>query len=155
MAIDQKTPFGKINISTELVADVAGEAATTCYGVVGLADRSAIWENIAELLQRSDYDKGVYCRKKKDGYSVDVYIVVAYGVKITEVLREVQKKVAYDLNKSFGKCFHISYGLPIWSTKVCHIFSAGVLRYCSVVMSLMSHVLRTSSLTNCPASQPE
>lgn len=105
MAIDQKTPFGKINISTELVADVAGEAATTCYGVVGLADRSAIWENIAELLQRSDYDKGVYCRKKKDGYSVDVYIVVAYGVKITEVLREVQKKVAYDLNKSFGECF--------------------------------------------------
>ena len=56
MAIDRKTPFGKINISTELVADVAGEAATTCYGVVGLADRSAIWENIAELLQRRDYD---------------------------------------------------------------------------------------------------
>ena len=105
MAIDQKTPFGKINISTELVADVAGEAATTCYGVVGLADRSAIWENIAELLQRSDYDKGVYCRKKNGGYSVDVYIVVAYGVKITEVLREVQKKVAYDLNKAFGRTF--------------------------------------------------
>ncbi|MBO7121621.1 MAG: Asp23/Gls24 family envelope stress response protein, partial [Bacilli bacterium] len=81
------------------------EAATTCYGVVGLADRSAIWENIAELLQRSDYDKGVYCRKKNGGYSVDVYIVVAYGVKITEVLREVQKKVAYDLNKAFGKTF--------------------------------------------------
>lgn len=105
MAIDRKTPFGKINISMELVADVAGEAATTCYGVVGLADRSAIWENIAELLQRGDYDKGVYCRKKNGGYAVDVYIVVAYGVKITEVLREVQKKVAYDLNKAFGNTF--------------------------------------------------
>ena len=47
----------------------------------------------------------MYCRKKNGGYSVDVYIVVAYGVKITEVLREVQKKVAYDLNKAFGNTF--------------------------------------------------
>jgi len=105
MVIDKKTPFGKINISTDVVASVAGEAAATCYGVIGLADRNNIREGIAELLKQEDYEKGVYCRKKKDGYEVDVHIIVAYGVKITEVLRGVQKKVAYDLKKAFGCSF--------------------------------------------------
>jgi hypothetical protein len=48
-------------------------------------------------------------RKKKSGYEVDVYLVVAYGVKITEVVSEVQKKVQYVLEKTFqipfnGEC---------------------------------------------------
>lgn len=105
MAIDKKTPYGKINISIDFVAGIAGEAATGCYGVVGLADRNLIRGGFAELLKQEDYDKGIYCRKKKDGYEVDVYLIVAYGVKITEVVREVQKKVAYDLNKAFGDSF--------------------------------------------------
>jgi uncharacterized alkaline shock family protein YloU len=102
MVIDKTTPYGGINITMEAIASVAGDAASECYGVVGLASKNSLRENINELLKRDDFIKGVYCRrKKKDQYEVDVYIIVAYGVKITEVLSEVQKKVTYVLEKTF------------------------------------------------------
>lgn len=105
MAVAKKTKYGEIKISEDAIAQVAGEAATSCYGVMGLVSKntltSAISEGVNKLLKKRDYVKGVYCLKAKKGYQVDVYIVVAYGVKLTEVVMEVQKKIAYDLKKTF------------------------------------------------------
>lgn len=101
MVIDKSTPYGAINVTMEAIANVAGEAALEVYGVIGLASKNSLRENINELLKKDDYVKGVYCKKNKDAYEVDVYVVVAYGVKITEVISELQKKVAYVLEKTF------------------------------------------------------
>jgi len=101
MGIDKKTVYGGINISLEAIASVAGTAATECYGVVGLASKNSLRENIADLLKEDSFYKGVFAKKDKDDYSVDLYIIVAYGVKITEVVSEVQKKVKYVLEKTF------------------------------------------------------
>ncbi|HAK05276.1 MAG TPA: Asp23/Gls24 family envelope stress response protein [Firmicutes bacterium] len=101
MVIDKKTKFGGINITLEAIGAVAGSAATECYGVVGLAAKNSLRENIANLLKEDAYYKGVIPHKDKDDYSVDLYIIVAYGVKITEVVSEVQKKVKYVLEKTF------------------------------------------------------
>jgi uncharacterized alkaline shock family protein YloU len=105
MVIGNPTPYGGIKISMEAIASVAGEAASECYGVVGLVSKNSLRENINELLKKDDYIKGVYCSKKKDRYEVDVYIAVAYGVKITEVVSEVQKRVAYVLERTFQVSF--------------------------------------------------
>ncbi len=101
MTIDKQTPYGGINISMEAIGAVAGAATTECYGVVGMASKNSIRENINEMLTKENYYKGILPRKGKDGYEVDIYIVVAYGVKITEVITEVQKKVKYVLEKTF------------------------------------------------------
>lgn len=106
MVVGKETPYGDISITMEAIASVAGKAASECYGVVGLASKNSLRDNINELLKNEDYIKGVYCRKKKDSYEVDVYIIVAYGVKITEVLSEVQKKVSYVLSQTFPVDFH-------------------------------------------------
>lgn len=105
MISDKSAPYGAISISKEAIASVAGDAATECYGVLSLAPRSEIADSINILLKKEDYSKGVYIRKRKDDYEVDVYLAVAYGVKVTEVLSEVQKRVAYDLQKTFGLPF--------------------------------------------------
>lgn len=105
MVIGKATPYGGINISMEAIASVAGQAASECYGVVGLASKKSLRENINELLKKDDYLKGIYCRKRKEQYEVDVYIIVAYGVKITEVVSEVQKKVQYVLERTFQVSF--------------------------------------------------
>jgi uncharacterized alkaline shock family protein YloU len=103
MGIDKETPYGGINITLEAIASVAGSAASECYGVLGLASKNSLRENINELLKKDDFVKGVYCRgDRKKGYEVGVYIYVAYGVKITEVVSEVQKKVRYVLEKTFS-----------------------------------------------------
>ena len=92
MNIDKQTPYGGINISIQAIASVAGN-------VLGLASKTAsVFDN---LLIKKDYYKGVIPKKIKNGYAVDLYIVVAYGVKITEIVTEVQKKVKYVLEKTF------------------------------------------------------
>lgn len=105
MAASKKTKYGEIKISEEAIAQVAGSAAASCYGVMGLTQSPSlnglITEGVNKILKKTDYVKGVYCFKAKAGYTVDVYIIVAYGVKLTEVVSEVQKKVAYDLRNIF------------------------------------------------------
>ena len=93
MTLDKQTPYGGINISMEAIGAVAGSSAVECYGVVGMSSKNSTTENSYEVLKKENFYKGVIPRKSKDGYEVDLYIVVAFGVKITEVIVEVQKKV--------------------------------------------------------------
>lgn len=101
MVIDKQTPFGGINISMDAIASVAGSAALECYGVVGMSSKNSIRENINELLKKENFAKGILAKKTREGYEVDIFIIVAYGLKITEIVAEVQKKVKYVLEKTF------------------------------------------------------
>ena len=55
---------------------------------------------IAELLKKENYAKGVVVRQKEDHLELDLYIVVSHGVKISEIVYEVQQRVKYMLEKS-------------------------------------------------------
>ena len=105
MNIDKKTPYGGIDMSMEAIASVAGSAASDCYGVIGLVPRGSIADAAREVLRLDEYVKGIYTRKGKKGFEVDVYLCCAYGVKLSEIVAEVQKKVKYELEKTFGVSF--------------------------------------------------
>ena len=102
MNIDTKTPYGGIDISQEALASVVGKAVCDCYGVVGLASKNSLRDVASEILKTKDYHKGVYCKKTKDRYEIDIYVYLVYGVKIPEILSEVQKKVKYVLQQTFS-----------------------------------------------------
>ena len=103
MDIGKKTPYGGIDISLEAIASVAGNAASSCYGVVGLCAKSkSLVDNVAMLLKTEEWAKGVSVSKSKKGYEVSLYIFCAFDVKIPEVISEVQKSVKYELQKTFG-----------------------------------------------------
>ena len=46
---------------------------------------------------RENYSKGIVVEDGDTGIILNVYIIVGYGVKISEVVYEVQKKVKYVL----------------------------------------------------------
>lgn len=97
MGIENSTPYGAISITNEAIVAVASKAATECYGVVGLAPR------YDSSRSRDEKDEGIYCWKNKHKqYEIGIYVYVAYGVKITEVANEVQRKVRYVLTKTFS-----------------------------------------------------
>ena len=50
--------------------------------------------------------RGVVVRQKEDALELDLYIIVSYGVKISEVVNEVQKKAKYMLEKSLELDFN-------------------------------------------------
>lgn len=102
MAVKINTPQGTIEISNDVIATVVGGAATDVFGIVGMASKSQIKDNINEILRRENYAKGVVVRQEENGIAVDVYTIVSYGTKISEVSRNVQEKVKYNLETMLG-----------------------------------------------------
>lgn len=100
MSIDKSTSLGNINISIDAIASLAGGVVTECYGVIGMASQKVLKDGLAELLKKENYSKGIVVRQSSEGLEIDVYIVIAYGMKISEVVLEVQKKVKYMLEKT-------------------------------------------------------
>lgn len=102
MAVKIKTQFGTIDIDNDVIATVVGGAATDNYGVVGMASRNQIRDNVNEILRRENYARGVVVRQEDNGVAIDVNIIVSYGTKISEVSRNVQAKVKYNLQNMLG-----------------------------------------------------
>lgn len=102
MSIEVKNEFGKIDISIDVITQVVGEAAIECYGIVGMASRHQIRDGLTDILRRENFARGVLVRNIGDDTHIDMYIIIGYGVKISEVAYQVQSKVKYTLKKTIG-----------------------------------------------------
>ncbi len=97
-----QTQLGDIYVSQDAIASLAGNAASECYGIVGMASRKFFHEGLAVLLKNENYSKGIVLQQKKDGLVLEVYVIVCYGVNITNVCLELQEKIKYELGKSLN-----------------------------------------------------
>lgn len=95
------TELGQIKITDDVIAVIAGIAATECYGLVGMASRN-IQDGIAELLGRDNLSRGVEVHLDGDEVTIDLYIIVEYGTRITEVAHNVIEKVRYVVETMTG-----------------------------------------------------
>jgi uncharacterized alkaline shock family protein YloU len=102
MSIELKTALGQIDISNEVIATIAGGAAIDCYGIVGMASKNQIKDGLTDILRRDNFTKGVIVRQQNEEVHIDMYIIVSYGTKISEVAHNVQSKVKYTLDKTVG-----------------------------------------------------
>lgn len=102
MSIEFNTNDGQVTITNEVIATIAGGAAVECYGIVGMASKSQIKDGIAEILRKENFSRGVVVRQENNGLHIDMYIIVSYGTKISEVAHNVQSQVKYILNNSLG-----------------------------------------------------
>lgn len=98
--IEKNTNMGNITVSLDVVATVTGGAATECYGVVGMASQKKLKDGFYELLRKENYAKGIEVRDGEAGLILDLYVILGYGIKMTEILYEVQKKVKYVVESS-------------------------------------------------------
>lgn len=96
-----RTDIGKMALSEEAIATIAGAAATECYGVVGMAGRK-MTDGLSELLGKENLSKGVTVSIDGDDLYVAVSVILGYGVKIPEVARMVAEKVRYTLENFTG-----------------------------------------------------
>lgn len=102
MSIELKTNYGQIEISTDVIATIAGGAAVDCYGIVGMASKNQIKDGLSEILRKENFSRGVIVRQENDEVHIDMYIIVNYGTKISEIAHNVQTKVKYTLNQTVG-----------------------------------------------------
>ena len=102
MTIEMSNQLGKVFVANDVIATVAGISAMEVFGLVGMASRKQIKDGIAELLRRENLSKGIEVRTEEDQVVIDMYIIVSYGTKISEVAHNAQQKVIYTLEKTLG-----------------------------------------------------
>ncbi|WP_248926439.1 Asp23/Gls24 family envelope stress response protein [Paenibacillus hamazuiensis] len=102
MLTQLQTELGNVFITEEVISTLAGAAAMECYGLVGMASRKQLKDGIAELLGKGNLSRGVEVRHSGGSTAIDLYIIVSYGTKISEVAHNVQSRVKYVLNDVVG-----------------------------------------------------
>ena len=94
--------MGRIRITGEVFSNLAGDAATSCFGVKGMVGRSQSSSPL-QLLRRENMSKGVEVHYNDDGsISLELHIGVDQGVNISAVSRSIMKHVSYKLTKATG-----------------------------------------------------
>ncbi|ARK31044.1 Asp23/Gls24 family envelope stress response protein [Halalkalibacter krulwichiae] len=102
MSIEMKTQLGTVDVSKDVVATIAGGAAIDCYGIVGMASQKQLKDGLTDLLGKENFRRGVVIREDEEQIHIDMYIIVSYGTKISEVAYNVQTKVKYQLEQMLG-----------------------------------------------------
>jgi len=98
-----ETKLGKVEITEEVIATIAGAAAIECYGLVGMASRK-LSDGVSGLLKRENLSKGVVVTFRENTVVIDLNIIVGYGIKISEVASNVMDRVRYTVETMTGLC---------------------------------------------------
>lgn len=106
MSVEITNEFGHIDIANDVVAQIAGGAAIECYGIVGMASKHQVRDGLTDILRKENFARGVLVRQDGEGENknlhIDMYVIVSYGTKISEVAYQVQSKVKYTLDTTLG-----------------------------------------------------
>ena len=93
-----ETINGSLSVSNDVIADIAGYAAMSCYGVVGMAEQSQGAESV-RLLPGQRLRKGVLVSSSESGITVDLHVVLENGVNMKSVCQNLSSSVAFTLQE--------------------------------------------------------
>ncbi len=99
--MSERTGLGKIEISPTAIASIASQTVLACYGVVGMATKSFPY-GLAELLHRDHSRRGVEVTLRDEEIIIDLYVIMEYGVRISEVAHNIMSSVKFSVEKALG-----------------------------------------------------
>lgn len=95
------TEFGTISMATDVIASIAGAAATNCFGVKGMTHTS-VKDGIVYLLKREAMTKGVKVVDKDGKIDLQLHIAVDHGINIGAVCNSIISEVRYNVERLTG-----------------------------------------------------
>lgn len=95
------TRIGEIVIDNEVLAKYAGASAVECFGVVGMASVN-MKDGIAKLLKKDYLSHGVNVTVENNKVTIDLHIIVSYGVSISAVADNLISNVKYNVEEFSG-----------------------------------------------------
>ncbi|MDI9569016.1 MAG: Asp23/Gls24 family envelope stress response protein, partial [Bacillota bacterium] len=87
-------------VADEVVAIIAGLAATEVEGVVGMS--GGIVSGIAERLGRKDLTRGVKVEVGEEEVAVDLFLITKFGMSIPDIARQVKENVKAKIESMTG-----------------------------------------------------
>ena len=101
-----ENPNGTVSFATEVVATIAGLAATEVEGVASMSSQNG---GLADMFSRKNtrnFTKGVRIDLDGNCVTVDVTIVVEYGSPVPDVARSIQENVKKAIETMSGLTVH-------------------------------------------------
>jgi len=101
-----ENPNGTVSFATEVVATIAGLAATEVEGVSSMSSQNA---GLADMFSRKNtrnFTKGVRIDLDGNKVTVDITIVVEYGSPVPDVARNIQENVKKAIETMSGLDVH-------------------------------------------------
>lgn len=89
-----------IKIADDVIATIAGKAASEVVGVYSMAGGFA--GGISEVFGKKNYTKGIKVDNNEKGLKIDVNIIVEYGARIPDVAYEIQNRVKKAIENMTG-----------------------------------------------------
>lgn len=93
-----ETIQGSLSVSNDVIADIAGYAAMSCYGVVGMAEKGQGAETV-RVSAGQRLRKGVLVAMGADGISVDLHVILENGVNMKSVCHNLVSGVTFSLQE--------------------------------------------------------
>ena len=92
---------GTVSISADVFTNIAGDAATRCFGVKGMVGKT---NGIYQLLRRESMSKGVFVSFDDDDSTVSValHIAVDQGVNLAALGKSIMNEVSYKVAQATG-----------------------------------------------------
>ena len=102
MAAEMTTTLGKITITDDLIASIAGYAAVENYGIVGMNSKKAS-DSFVELFGKDNMRRGVKVTMvSPDVIDIDLYVTLEYGVSLPAVAQNAKSNVKYRVEEMTG-----------------------------------------------------
>ncbi|MCL2797220.1 MAG: Asp23/Gls24 family envelope stress response protein [Firmicutes bacterium] len=101
MSVNTANAYGRITVTDEAIAQIAGTTALDCYGIVDLVSKR-LSDSIADLMKKQRASRGVKVITNGDRILVDLYVIIKYGVSIDAVAQSLRKSVKYGVERFTG-----------------------------------------------------
>lgn len=101
MNANVNTGLGNVMIDMDVLAKYAGSVAVETSGVVGMAAVS-MKDGIAKLLRKENLNRGVNVSINDNKLTIDLHIIIAYGVSISAVADSLVDNVRYRVGDFSG-----------------------------------------------------
>ncbi len=89
---------GTLKVSNDCIADLAGYAASECYGVVGMA-MSDTENGVTRLLPINRLRNGIGVSNENGLTTVDIHVVLEHGVNMASVTDNLVSSVKFILRQ--------------------------------------------------------
>ena len=97
------TELGKISISEDIIASIAGYAASENYGIVGMSAKTT-GDKLWQLVGGDNQKRGVKVTVLDDGEGIDIdlFVTVVYGTSLSAVAKNAIENVRYRVKEMTG-----------------------------------------------------
>lgn len=101
MSVKTNNIYGKITISNSTIGRFVSHVALDCYGIVQF-EPSNLWNSIVSFIKFGSEVKGVKVRTYGDRISIDLSVIIKYGVSIKAVGEALKESIKYKVEKFTG-----------------------------------------------------